>query len=57
MNMKKMIVTSCPPWNSGSTNASPMNPPSCSHSVVIIGMICADEVRWKYDGGKRSSRR
>jgi len=24
-----------------------MKPPSDSHSAVIIGMICADEVFWK----------
>ena len=47
MNMKKMMVKSVPPWNTGVTNASPMNPPNDSHSAVIIGMICADDTRWK----------
>ena len=47
MNMKKMIVSSVPPWNAGVTKASPMKPPSDSHSAVIIGMIWADEVLLK----------
>ena len=43
MNMKKMIVSSVPPWKTGVPNASPIKPPSDSHSAVIIGMIWADE--------------
>ena len=43
MNMKKMLVSSCPPWKTGVLKASAMNPPSESHSAVIIGMIWADE--------------
>ena len=56
MNMKRIIVSSWPPWNSGKLNASPIKPPNCSHSTVIIGMIWADEFLWKYDSGKQSSR-
>ncbi len=44
MNMKTMIVSSVPPWNTGVTKASPIKPPSDSHSDVIIGIICAEEV-------------
>ena len=36
MNMKTRIVSSVPPWNAGSANASPMKPPIASTSAVII---------------------
>ena len=56
MNMNTIIVNSVPPWNAGVTKASPIKPPSDSHSDVIIGIICADEVLLNWDRGKRSIR-
>ena len=56
MNMNAIIVSSVPPWNAGVTKASPIKPPSDSHSDVIIGIICADEVLLNWDRGKRSIR-
>ena len=56
MNMKTRMVSSVPPWNAGSANASAMKPPSGSTSALIICTISPGEMCRKCGNGKRSTR-